>query len=83
MNATLVNNRPKDMSKEEFQRMWENSSHTLEALYKTLQDWVPNEKILPTDFDCPNHYAKLVYQSAERGLLLKILELFPKGLTSK
>ena len=36
MNKILLNNKPKDSSNEEFIKAWNNSSYTLEALYKTL-----------------------------------------------
>jgi len=62
MNKLLLNNKPKDSSNEEFIKAWNNSSYTLEALYKTLlvlKEDVNNIK--KDDFDCPNHYAKLAF----------------------
>lgn len=62
MNKLLLNNKPKNSSNEEFIKAWNNSSYTLEALYKTLlvlKEEVNNIK--KDDFDCPNHYAKLAF----------------------
>lgn len=81
MITGLLKNRPSDMTEEEFKKMWENSGHTLEALYKTLDDFMPKDKISAKDFDCPNHYAKLVADQVQRDTIEKIKALFPKSLT--
>ena len=82
MNALLLKNRPKDQTEEQFKKMWENSGYALEALYKTLQELSPKDVVSPTDFDCPNHYAKLVSQMSQRDIINKIIALLPKSLTT-
>lgn len=78
MNKTLLNNRPKDSSVEEFTKAWNNSSYTLEALYKTilvLQEEL--NTIKKDDFDCPNHYAKLAYNAGQLKAYDFITSLLP------
>lgn len=79
MNSNLLKNRPKDLDEQKFKEMWENSGYTLGALYKTIKDLNPVESIKGTDFDIPNHYAKMVYQQAQKDLINKVLELFPSS----
>ena len=78
MNKVLLNNKPKDSSNEEFIKAWNNSSYTLEALYKTLL--VLKEEInsiKKDDFDCPNHYAKLAYNLGQMKAFDLIISMLP------
>jgi hypothetical protein len=78
MNKLLLNNKPKDSSNEEFIKAWNNSSYTLEALYKTLL--VLKEEInsiKKDDFDCPNHYAKLAYNLGQMKAFDLIVSMLP------
>lgn len=78
MNKLLLNNRPEDSSVEEFTKAWNNSSYTLEALYKTIL--VLKEElntIKKDDFDCPNHYAKLAYNAGQIKAYDFIVSLLP------
>lgn len=79
MNSLLIANRPKDLDELQFKAMWNNSGHTLEALYKTIKGLSPTETIKGNDFDTPNHHAKLVWQLGQKDLIIKILELFPES----
>lgn len=83
MNSVLLSNRPKDIDEAKFKAMWENSSYLLEALYKTLLSYMPEEKVKAVDFDTPNHYPKLMYQAGQRDSIHKIIELLPKSLTNQ
>lgn len=80
MNKLLLNNKPKDISNEEFIKLWNNSSYILESLYKTLADL---DKELNTvkkdDFDCPNHYAKLAYNAGQSKMISFVTALLPNG----
>ncbi len=80
MNKLLLNNKPKDISNEEFIKLWNNSSYILESLYKTLTDL---DKELNTvkkdDFDCPNHYAKLAYNAGQSKMIGFVTALLPNG----
>ena len=78
MNKLLLNNKPKDSSNEEFIKAWNNSSYTLEALYKTLL--VLKEEInsiKKDDFDCPNHYAKLAYNLGQSKMIDSVVAMLP------
>lgn len=78
MNKTLLNNRPKDASEEEFEKVWNNSGYALEALYKTLEKMIEeNNNIRKDDFDCPNHYARLSYQAGFSNALSRVLDMLP------
>lgn len=80
MNSTLLNNRPKEMTKEDFIKSWENIGYTLTALHKTLQDSKSSlQKVKNNDFDCPNHYAKLAFQAGQIEAMEFILALLPKS----
>ena len=79
MQAILLKNRPKDLSEEKFKEMWSNSGYTLEALFNTIKDLTPADTIKGSDFDTPNHYAKMVWQQAQREFSQKILDLFPEN----
>ena len=80
MNKLLLNNKPKDISNEEFIKLWNNSSYVLESLYKTLLEL---DKELNTvkkdDFDCPNHYAKLAYNAGQSKMISFVTSLLPDG----
>ena len=74
----LLNNKPKDSSNEEFIKAWNNSSYTLEVLYKTLlvlKEDINNIK--KDDFDCPNHYAKLAYNLGQMKAFDLIISMLP------
>ena len=78
MNKLLLNNKPKDSSNEEFIKAWNNSSYTLEALYKTLlvlKEELNNIK--KDDFDSPNHYAKLAYNLGQIKAYEFIISVLP------
>ena len=81
MNKVLLNNKPKDISNEEFIKVWNNASYVLESLYKTLKDM---EKELDTvkrdDFDCPNHYAKLAYNAGQSRMIDVVTNLLPNAV---
>lgn len=78
MNKLLLNNKPKDSSNEEFIKAWNNSSYTLEALYKTLlvlKEDINNIK--KDDFDCANHYAKLSFNLGQIKAFDLIISMLP------
>jgi hypothetical protein len=80
MNSLLCKNRPKDSSAEEFEKAWNNSSYTLEALYKTIKQLQEECKtVRRTDFDCPNHYAKLAFEAGMLAAYDKIVDMLPKS----
>ncbi len=81
MNATLVKNRPADIDKEKFVAMWNNAGYTLEALQKTIKEWEEAaSNISIEDFDCPNHYQKMVFQAGQVKAFQRILALMPESL---
>jgi hypothetical protein len=81
MNNLLLSHRPKDLNEEQFKKLWENASYTLEPLYKAIKDLVPSDKITRDQLLNPNMYATMVYNQAQKDLAKQILDLFPKSLT--
>lgn len=82
MKTCLLKHKPKDVSQEEFQKVWENIGYSLQALRGAIEEQMKNNNnITPGDFDCPNHYAKLAYQAGENKGLAFVLSLLPE--TSK
>lgn len=78
MNKLLLNNKPKDSSNEEFIKAWNNSSYTLEALYKTLLVLKEDiNSIKKDDFDCANHYAKLSFNLGQIKAFDLIISMLP------
>jgi hypothetical protein len=81
MNKILLNNKPKDISNEEFIKLWNNSTYVLETLYNTLL--VMNKELTTTkkdDFDCPNHYAKLAFNLGQSKVIEQIVSMLPDGV---
>lgn len=78
MNKLLLNNKPKDSTNEEFVKAWNNSSYVFEALYKTLLIMQSElSSIKKDDFDCPNHYAKLAFQSGQIKMIEQVISMLP------
>lgn len=78
MNALLMKHKPKDISKEEFEKTWENSGYTLRVLYQVLLELKQaSSGIKREDFDCPNHYAKLAYEGGLCNAYDKIIAMLP------
>lgn len=83
MNSLLLKHAPKDIDKDTFEKMWENSSYTLEALFKVIVELAPAPKIGKEDFALPAFTEKLVYDQARHDLGKTILSMFPKKLLDK
>jgi hypothetical protein len=82
MKSCLLKYKPKDTTNEEFEKTWENIGYSLQALHKLLDELIQNNnEISRADFDCPNHYAKLAFQSGENRAYAFIKTLLPQ--TSK
>lgn len=80
MNSKLINNRPKEMTKEEFTKSWDNIGYTLVALHRTLEELKTSvKKTRETDFDCPNHYAKIAFQRGQIEAYNFILSILPES----
>lgn len=80
MNSLLVKNRPEYMSKEEFEKSWNNIGYTLQALYTTLYTMKDSlSTVKAEDFDCPNHYAKLAFQAGKQAMLDTIIDMLPES----
>lgn len=83
MNKILLNNKPNDISNEEFTKLWNNSGYVLESLYKTLTDMNKElNSVRKDDFDCPNHYAKLAYNAGQSRVIEQIINLLPNSAKS-
>lgn len=82
MNALLAKHRPKGMEKDKFEEMWKNSHPQLQPLADVLKELRDREpSIRPDEFDCPNHYAKLVAELVKKRTLQDILDLLPDSVS--
>lgn len=61
--------------------MWGNSHYLLQPLADFLKVRIKNaELVKPSDFDCPNHYAKMAYEAGAKKAFLEILSLLPDSV---
>jgi hypothetical protein len=80
MNTLLSKHRPKEESKEAFEKMWDNLGYGLSALYSTLEELKSQaSKIKYDDFECPNHYARLAYEAGKREAYQQVMDLLPES----
>ena len=78
MNTLLSKHRPKDESKEEFAKMWNNLGYSLSALSSTLEELIANTfKVKGDDFSIPNHYALLAFEAGKRAAYKEVYDLLP------
>lgn len=86
MNSLLSKHRPKDgegkqIAKEEWEKQWTNSHTLLQPLANVLKEMRDHPSSLRADdFDCPNHYAKLVAELVRKKVLEDILALLPDSV---
>lgn len=81
MNSLLMQLRPRDTNPEEWRKQWENAAHTLQPLADVLKAWRKElGRIKASDFDTPNHYAKLVAELSQQEMLDRILALLPDSV---
>jgi hypothetical protein len=80
MLISLSKNRPKEMSKEEFEKMWNNLGYSLSALYTTCQEMLTDlNKVKENDFSVPNHYALLAFKAGKKEMLEEIMKYLPES----
>ena len=78
MKVALSKNRPKEMSKEEFEKSWNAIGYTLSTLYTTIQELESQASTVKTDdFSIPNHYALLAFEAGKRAAYKEILDFLP------
>lgn len=80
MKTILSKHRPENTSKEDFDKMWNNMQYGLTPLYKALEEMKSStEGVKASDFDCPNHYAKLAYELGKNQAYQEVIDLLPDG----
>lgn len=80
MLVILSQCRSKDTSAVEFAKSWEALGASLEPLRKCLEKQKEaKETVKETDFDCPNHYAKLAYKAGYKEALDLVISLLPES----
>lgn len=80
MNSLLAKHAPKGMEKDKWKTSWEASHSTLQPLADVLKEMFNREaSVRPDDFDCPNHYAKLVAEEVRKQVLKDIMALLPEA----
>lgn len=78
MNSLLQHHRPNDISREDWDKTWNNSSYILQPLADVLSILIKDlEEIKNDDFDCPNHYAKLAFKEGTKQAFKKVLDWLP------
>lgn len=78
MKLNLSKNRPKEMSKEDFEKSWNNIGYTLRALYVTLTELEATTcTIKEDDFSIANHYALLAFQAGRRAAFQEVINMLP------
>ncbi len=80
MKTILSKHRPENTSKEDFDKMWSNMQYGLTTLYKAVEEMKSStEGVKSSDFDCPNHYAKLAYELGKKQAYQEVIDLLPDG----
>lgn len=65
----------------EWEKAWENSRYLLRPLREMLREQLQSIEIVKEpDFDCPNHYAKLMYREGIKKKIQDLIDLMPKSL---
>jgi hypothetical protein len=78
MQALLKRFKPKDSTDTKWEEAWDNSGYALEPLYKALEHLKQEiETINKDDFNCPNHYAKLMWREGQLKAYNTIIGLLP------
>lgn len=76
-----MKHRPKDLTPEEWRKLWDNSSYTLQALANVLIEMDKQlGRIKAEDFKTANHYAQLVSELSQKELIKKILDMLPASV---
>jgi len=77
----LAKFKPTDYTKEPWETLWERQGPLLEPLALAIKDLkAPMTKIKASDFETPNHYAKMVYEEARKQAFQEVLEMLPKSI---
>lgn len=65
----------------EWEKAWENSRYLLRPVLAMLKEKSQSfENMKESDFDCPNHYAKVAFRAGKRQEIQELIELMPKSL---
>ena len=81
MNSLLAKHRPKDLDKEQWEKVWNNSHPQLQPLANVIKELMTTGNLVkPSDFETPNHYAKLVADLSRKAALQAVLDLLPDGV---
>jgi hypothetical protein len=80
VNTLLTKHKPSDLSKEDFAVVWSNAGYSLVALNGALNELIGTLRdIKASDFDCPNHYAKLAYQAGMVKAYENVIAMLPES----
>lgn len=80
MKESLLRHKPKDSTREEFTKAWEGAGYTLEPLYKAIETFKREiDNVSSEDFNCPNHYARMVWREGQLKAYNNILSLLPES----
>lgn len=84
MNKLLMDNRPKDLSKEKWEELWNNQGYTLEPLFNVLKSMAKNYEnpVKEEDFSNPNHYGLMVSRASKLQILQQVMDMLPQSAKS-
>lgn len=78
MQALLNRFKPKDSTDAKWAETWDNAGYALEPLYLALEYLKQEiETVNKDDFNCPNHYAKLMWREGQIKAYNTIIGLLP------
>lgn len=78
MKVGLIKHLPKDCNKEEFEKLWNNSSYTLQPYAEFIKEKIRQcDTISEEELKNPNHYGILVHKQTKKQVLLDMLEMLP------
>jgi hypothetical protein len=80
MKQILIKHKPDNLSKDEWEKTWNNMQYGLSVLHKTLQELKGSTtKVKPDDFSIPNHYALLAFEAGKRQAYQEVIDMLPEG----
>jgi hypothetical protein len=73
-----MKHKPNDISAEKWREMWNNAGYLLRPFAALLQERMKSHSsVNANDFNCPNHYAKMVWESGKKEEDEFVLSLLP------
>jgi len=79
-----MKHKPKDLSSEKFEQMWDNQTYVMQPIYDYLRDIIrAAEVVKESDFEIPNHHALWALREGKKSMAAEIQALLPKDADSR